>query len=683
MKRRFLNLILVMLMVVCVLPFAASAIEYAGDTCDAGFGSHKWDDGYCVWCALPCKHDYVNGDCTKCDVVCAHTKYVDSKCAECGTACAHTYVNKGYRKGEEPTCVNNGISVLECSVCKATTAQTAFAFGHDFTGKETVTKTATCARTGTKLVQCTRCDETEEKTIEKLAHNYVDVEEIPATCVKDGKTAGKECASCKKPQSGRKTIPATGVHNYTEVVKTIQKATCEKQLVEQKKCATCDATKNVWGEALGHDLKHVGNTVEPTCARTGTAAYECVREGCEYTETKTLEKLEHNYVDVPEVPATCVKDGKTAGKQCSSCKRVLSGLKTIPATGKHTYELVEYVAGKEPTCTQSGVGVHKCAVCGDPENITVPKLGHIKNITVLKEATCTVDGLQCFVCEREGCSQYEFEVITAPGHTEEIVPAVPATCTSTGLTEGKKCSVCGETLLAQEVTDKLAHEFTVSVPGVEATCTADGYTAHKKCANCDATEGKEELDTDGHIFENYICKVCGTRDGSCEHKNRVMKYTAPTCSDKGSQSMWCPDCNYETMDILDEIPHTPKDLSVAPSCSTPGKKHVICAVCNVNIEGPIVLDATNEHTNVNGICSVCGASVCDHSDTTTTTTPSTCAVAGTRTVTCNSCGKVTKTELPLAAHKHVNGICSVCGHRDSDKITFDFQDIHVVGGSAY
>ena len=69
------------------------------------------------------------------------------------------------------------------------------------------------------------------------------------------------------------------------------------------------------------------------------------------------------------------------------------------------------------------------------------------------------------------------------------------------------------------------------------------------------------LYTDGHIYENYICKVCGTRDGSCEHKNRVMKYTAPTCSDEGSQSMWCPDCNYETMDILEKIPHTPKDLS--------------------------------------------------------------------------------------------------------------------------
>ena len=34
-------------------------------------------------------------------------------------------------------------------------------------------------------------------------------------------------------------------------------------------------------------------------------------------------------------------------------------------------------------------------------------------------------------------------------HVEEVMPAVELTCTKTGLTEGKRCSECGEALVAQ------------------------------------------------------------------------------------------------------------------------------------------------------------------------------------------------------------------------------------------
>ena len=57
------------------------------------------------------------------------------------------------------------------------------------------------------------------------------------------------------------------------------------------------------------------------------------------------------------------------------------------------------------------------------------------------------DGVKCSVCGETLKAQ---ETIAALGHKEETVPGKAATCTATGLTDGVKCSVCGETLKAQE-----------------------------------------------------------------------------------------------------------------------------------------------------------------------------------------------------------------------------------------
>ena len=72
--------------------------------------------------------------------------------------------------------------------------------------------------------------------------------------------------------------------------------------------------------------------------------------------------------------------------------------------------------------------------------------------TTVKDATCTVKGEQERSCS---CGEKETKSIDATGHTEIIDSAVPATETSTGLTEGKHCSVCNSILILQNIIPKI------------------------------------------------------------------------------------------------------------------------------------------------------------------------------------------------------------------------------------
>ena len=86
----------------------------------------------------------------------------------------------------------------------------------------------------------------------------------------------------------------------------------------------------------------------------------------------------------------------------------------------------------------------------------------------------------------DGASANVYELLTPNAcrhENTEAIPAVPATCTETGLTEGTKCSDCGEILVPQEETAALGHTE-VTVPGTPATFDEAGTTDGVKCSVC-------------------------------------------------------------------------------------------------------------------------------------------------------------------------------------------------------
>lgn len=72
-------------------------------------------------------------------------------------------------------------------------------------------------------------------------------------------------------------------------------------------------------------------------------------------------------------------------------------------------------------------------------------------------------------------------------HIEVSDPAVPATCTSSGKTDGSHCSICGEVLTAQEDTNALGHKFSRYTSNNDATALQDG-TKTAKCHRCGAID---------------------------------------------------------------------------------------------------------------------------------------------------------------------------------------------------
>ena len=143
---------------------------------------------------------------------------------------------------------------------------------------------------------------------------------------------------------------------------------------------------------------------------------------------------------------------------------------------KHSYQDVQYTWSETlDKCTATGT-----CLCGEQATAD----GKISTSTV--EPTCSTEGSITYTAVfAESWVETQTETVTVDmtAHTPEVIPAVAATCTKKGLTEGSKCKDCGTILIAQQETDMIDHTPEV-IPAVAATCTEKGLTEGSKCAVC-------------------------------------------------------------------------------------------------------------------------------------------------------------------------------------------------------
>lgn len=214
-----------------------------------------------------------------------------------------------------------------------------------------------------------------------------------------------------------------------------------------------------------NDCQHtLGSWVEtkaPTCTESGEETRSCTK--CSYFETRDIAALGHTEVVDVAVEATCTESGLTKGKHCSVCGEILEKQETISAVG---HKLGAWNQVQAPTCTEKGIS----------------------------KATC------------KNCDYFETNEIAPKGHNEVIDYGYNATCTETGLTNGKHCSLCGLILEKQETIPATGHTFGEWVQSVAPTCTRKGEEK-STCNNCGYFKTRE-IEALGHSYSNGVCIRC-------------------------------------------------------------------------------------------------------------------------------------------------------------------------------
>ncbi len=523
--------------------------------------------------------------------------------------CAHNMVAEGY---VAPTCTTTGFTNREyCTICNIEYVERSVldVIAHT----EVVDKAVapTCTEAGlTEGKHCSVCGTVTvaQDTVPALEHDYAVVTTAP-TCTVAGKSV-YTCNACG--YSYTENIDAPG---HTEVVDKAVEPTCtEAGYSEGKHCDVCGEVivAQEVKDALGHS-EVIDDAVVPTCTETGlTEGVHCDVCGEVLVAQEPIDALGHTEVVDEAVAPTCTGTGLTVGRHCIECGEVIVAQEVVDALG-HSYE-AERIS---PDCTEKGSVTYTCTLCGDTYTETIDALGHTEVVDEAVAPTCTETGLtegkHCSVCNVVTVAQ---ETVDALGHTEVVDEAVAPTCTEAGLTEGKHCSVCNVVTVAQETVDALGHTEVVD-EAVAATCTETGLTEGKHCSVC-----------------NVVTVVQETVD-ALGHTEVVDEAVAPTCTETGlTEGKHCSVCKVVTVaqETVDALGHTEVvDEAVAPTCTETGLtegKH--CSVCNVVTVAQETVDALG-HT---------------WSTWTVVTDPTTTSV-GLKQRSCYVCGATESREIPV------------------------------------
>ncbi len=287
----------------------------------------------------------------------------------------------------------------------------------------------------------------------------------------------------------------------------------------------------------------------------------------------------------------------------TGCKEAKDG-KHVPNEDKK--ELV-----KMATCTEDGEWLIYCLYCNTQYTTEViPATGHEwGDKKQIREAGCVTTGEVQYTCQN--CNEVKTETTPAKGHTIVTDKGVTPTCTQSGLTEGKHCSVCNEVIRKQKKLAPKKHHA-VTDKAVEATCSKEGLTEGKHCSVCNQVlveqkkvrkkrhvlqkkKGTPATCTEYGWTDRIFCTVCNTvtqrrvRIAPLGHKIVTDKAVEATCTESGlTEGKHCSVCK-KVITRQQEIPakghKIVTDPAVEATCTQSGlTEGTHCSDCNEVIQ---------------------------------------------------------------------------------------------------
>lgn len=324
------------------------------------------------------------------------------------------------------------------------------------TRKETGYTPATCTKNGSRTYHCDTCNKDFEEIIPKTPHNYV-YGEIDAN--------GKSTGICSDCQNTIYIAPPTSFDIYW------RNSTSTTSYYSSSMPASnpIGSTIYAWAQNINGDSDYQELRIEST----DPSVVSTPGIISDKTYLNPLNVLAAGITQITVYPTY-----NPALKKTYTLRIGENGSVDI-AQAEITLSEKSYIYTGNPQKPKVTVTMHGTTLT-ENKDYTI----RYENNTAVGTATVTVTGAGLF------CGQtaipYTIQSSAAKPHTHVTVidEAVPATCTTPGLTEGSHCSECGLVFTTQQVVNALGHDwasdFTIDIPATK-TSTGEMSLHCKRC----------------------------------------------------------------------------------------------------------------------------------------------------------------------------------------------------------